>query len=46
MTECATLLCIYNQMPSIGWDDVFIVGYLVFGVGILIYFVKDAWKDK
>jgi hypothetical protein len=33
-------------MPDVGMDDLFIVGYLVVGLSIIIYLVIDALKEK
>ena len=46
MTKCKTLLCVQNQMPDMGMDDLFIIGYLVVGLAIVIYLVMDALKEK
>ena len=46
MFNCNTILCLQNQMPDVGLDDLFIVGYLVVGLGIVIYLVMDALKEK
>ena len=46
MTKCKTLLCVQNQMPDVGMDDLFIIGYLVVGLAIVIYLVMDALKEK
>ena len=45
MTKCKTLLCVQNQMPDVGMDDLFIIGYLVIGLAIIIYLVMDALKE-
>ena len=46
MTKCKTLLCVQNQMPDVGMDDLLIIGYLVIGLGIVIYLVMDALKEN
>jgi len=46
MLDCNTILCLQNQMPDVGMDDVFIVGYLVVGWAIVIYLVIDALKEN
>tara|TARA_R110001632_G_C11154737_1_gene397817 strand:+ start:47 stop:187 length:141 start_codon:yes stop_codon:yes gene_type:complete len=46
MLDCHTILCVYNQMPSFGWDDLFIVGHLAIGAAILIYLLIDEFKEK
>jgi hypothetical protein len=33
-------------MPDVGMDDLFIVGYLVVGLAIIIYLVMDAFKEN
>jgi hypothetical protein len=33
-------------MPDVGMDDLFIIGYLVVGLAIIIYLVIDALKEK
>jgi len=33
-------------MPDVGMDDLFIVGYLVVGLAVVIYLVIDALKEK
>jgi hypothetical protein len=33
-------------MPDVGMDDVFIIGYLVVGLAIVIYLVIDALKEN
>jgi hypothetical protein len=33
-------------MPDVGMDDLLVIGYLVVGLGILIYLVMDALKEK
>jgi hypothetical protein len=45
MLDCNTILCLQNQMPDVGMDDLFIVGYLVIGTAIVIYLVIDALKE-
>jgi len=45
MVDCNTLLCVYNQMPSAGADDLFIIGFLVSGCALLVYLFIDAWKE-
>jgi hypothetical protein len=46
MLDCNTILCLQNQMPDVGMDDVFIVGYLAIGTAIIIYLVMDTLKEK
>ena len=45
MTKCKTLLCLQNQMPDMGMDDLLVIGYLVVGLAIIIYLVMDALKE-
>ncbi len=45
MAECATLTCLYNQMPDIGMDDVFVLTYLVVGFLLLAYLIYIAIKE-
>tara|TARA_R110002020_G_scaffold282929_1_gene498679 strand:- start:161 stop:262 length:102 start_codon:yes stop_codon:yes gene_type:complete len=33
-------------MPDMGMDDLLVIGYLVVGLGIIIYLVMDALKEK
>jgi len=33
-------------MPDMGMDDLLVIGYLVGGLGIVIYLVMDALKEK
>jgi len=33
-------------MPDVGMDDLLVIGYLVVGLGIVIYLVMDALKEK
>ena len=46
MLDCHTILCVQNQMPDMGMDDLLVIGYLVVGLGIIIYLVMDALKEK
>jgi len=46
MFNCNTILCLQNQMPDVGMDDLLVIGYLVGGLGIIIYLVMDALKEK
>jgi len=45
VTKCKTLLCLQNQMPDMGMDDLLVIGYLVVGLAIIIYLVMDALKE-
>jgi len=33
-------------MPDVGMDDLLVIGYLVVGLGIIIYLVMNALKEK
>jgi len=33
-------------MNDIGYDDIFIVAYLVSGFALLAFLIWEAWKDK
>ena len=44
--DCNTILCVQNQMPDLGMDDLFIIGYLVVGLAVVIYLVMDTLKEK
>ena len=46
MFNCNTILCLQNQMPDVGMDDLLVIGYLVVGLAIIIYLVMDALKEK
>jgi len=46
MANCNTLLCVYNQLPEVGADDLFIIGFLLSGAALLVYLFIDAWKEK
>ena len=46
MLDCNPILCLQNQMPDVGMDDLFIVGYLVIGTAIVIYLVMDTLKEN
>ena len=46
MLNCNTILCLQNQMPDVGMDDLFIIGYLVVGLAIVIYLIMDALKEN
>ena len=45
LLNCNTILCLQNQMPDVGMDDLLIIGYLVIGLAIIIYLVMDALKE-
>ena len=45
LLDCNTILCLQNQMPDMGMDDLLVIGYLVVGLGIIIYLVMDALKE-
>ena len=46
LLDCNTMLCLQNQMPDVGMDDLLVIGYLVVGLGIIMYLVMDALKEK
>ena len=46
MFNCNTILCLQNQMPDLGLDDLLVIGYLVGGLAVIIYLVMDALKEK
>ena len=46
MLNCNTILCLQNQMPDVGMDDLLVIGYLVVGLAIIMYLVMDALKEK
>ena len=46
MLQCKTLLCVQNQMPDVGMDDLFIIGFLVVTVVVVVYLLIDAWKEN
>jgi hypothetical protein len=43
--DCHTILCVQNQIPDVGMGDLFIVGYLITGLTLLVYFMIDSWKE-
>ncbi len=45
MLDCQTLVCLGNQMPDVGMDDLFVIGYLVVSLAIVIYLVIDTLKE-
>lgn len=46
LLNCNTILCLQNQMPDLGLDDLLVIGYLVGGLAVIIYLVMDALKEK
>jgi len=46
MLNCNTILCIQNQMPDVGMDDMFIIGFLVVAVVVVVYLMIEAWKEN
>jgi hypothetical protein len=46
VTKCKTLLCVQNQMPDMGMDDLFIIGFLVVTVLVVGYLMIEAWKEN
>ena len=46
MLNCNTILCVQNQMPDVGMDDLFIIGFLVVTVLVVVYLMIEAWKEN
>ena len=46
MLNCNTILCVQNQMPDVGMDDLFIIGFLVVTVLVVGYLMIEAWKEN
>jgi len=46
MLDCNTILCVQNQMPDVGMDDLFIIGFLVVAVIVVVYLMIEAWKEN
>tara|TARA_R100001463_G_scaffold52445_2_gene103224 strand:+ start:550 stop:705 length:156 start_codon:yes stop_codon:yes gene_type:complete len=46
MLDCNTILCVQNQMPDVGMDDLFIIGFLVVTVVVVGYLMIEAWKEN
>ena len=46
MLNCNTILCVQNQMPDMGMDDLFIIGFLVVAVVVVGYLMIEAWKEN
>ena len=46
MLNCNTILCVQNQMPDVGMDDLFIIGFLVVTVIVVVYLMIEAWKEN
>ena len=46
MLQCKTLLCVQNQMPGVGMDDLFIIGFLVVAIVVVVYLMIEAWKEN
>jgi len=46
MIDCNTILCVQNQMPDVGMDDLFIIGFLVVTVIVVVYLMIEAWKGN
>ena len=46
MLNCNTILCVQNQMPDVGMDDLFIIGFLVVTVVVVGYLMIEAWKEN
>ena len=45
MIDCNTILCVQNQMPDVGMDDLFVIGFLVVAVVVVGYLMIEAWKE-
>lgn len=45
MFDCNTLVCVQNQMPDVGMDDLLIVGFLAVTVVVTVCLILEAWKD-
>ena len=46
MLNCNTILCVQNQIPDVGMDDLFIIGFLVVTVLVVGYLMIEAWKEN
>ena len=46
MLNCNTILCVQNQIPDVGMDDLFIIGFLVVTVVVVVYLMIEAWKEN
>lgn len=46
MLDCNTILCVQNRMPDVGMDDLFIIGFLVVTVVVVVYLMIEAWKER
>ena len=46
MLNCNTILCLQNQIPDVGMDDLFIIGFLVVTVVVVVYLMIEAWKEN
>lgn len=46
LLDCNTILCVQNQMPDVGMDDLFIIGFLVVTVVVVVYLMIEAWKEN
>ena len=46
MLNCNTILCVQNQIPDVGMDDLFIIGFLVVTVVVVGYLMIEAWKEN
>ena len=46
LLNCNTILCVQNQMPDVGMDDLFIIGFLVVTVLVVGYLMIEAWKEN
>ena len=46
MLNCKTILCVQNQMPDVGMDDLFVIGFLVVTVVVVVCLMIEAWKEN
>ena len=46
MIDCNTILCVQNQMPDVGMDDLFVIGFLVVTIVVVVYLMIEAWKEN
>jgi hypothetical protein len=46
ITECHTLLCVFNQLPTLDTQDYFVSGVLMLYAILMALFLYLTWKDK
>ena len=46
MLDCNTILCVQNRMPDVGMDDLFVIGFLVVTVVVVVSLMIEAWKEN